>query len=396
MIIRGHKLPQQNNLNKFYKAIGEVKEVPTSSAYSQARQKLKGEVFLYLNDLVNEEFYGTCAEDEQVKRWEGRRLIGVDGTYLNVPDTAQTRQRYSLQRNQHEGGDRVQALGTVAYDLLNNVGLSAVVDRKRAEKEFLFESHIHRTEEGDILVLDRLNADYGVMAFLIKTGRDFVIRFPRGGFKPVREFWDSEERDQVVRLKVNLNHKRKGFVTEQGLDEEIGVRLIKVELDNGEVEVLGTSLVDGDSYKAEQFKEIYNRRWAVETYFDRIKNIFEVERFSGQSVVSIEQDFYGVIFLSTLQSILSKEAEQELKEQSHKPGQYMQQVNQSVGYSAMLDYVIELLVDKDKNVEQTLEELHHLFKTNPIVRRDGRKFPRKKASSTQKLWFYRYTKRIIA
>lgn len=368
--------------------------MPTSSAYSQARQKLKGEVFLYLNDLVNEEFYGICAEGGQAKRWGGRRLVGIDGTYLNVPDTAQTRQRYSVQRNQHEGGERVQALGTVAYDLLNDVGLSAVVDRKRAEKEFLFESHIHRTEEGDILVLDRLNADYGVMAFLIKMGRDFVIRFPRGGFKPVQEFWNSEGRDQVVRLKVS--HKRKGFVREQGLAEEIRVRLIKVELDNGEVEVLGTSLLDRDKYEAEQFKEIYNRRWAVETYFDRIKNIFEVERFSGQSVISVEQDFYGVIFLSTLQSILSKEAEQELEEQSHKPGQYMQQVNQSVGYSAMLDYIIELLMDKDKSVEQTLEELHHLFKTNPTVRRDGRKFPRKKGSSTQKLWFYRYTKRIIA
>ncbi len=52
LIIRGHKLAGQNNLNKFYKSLGEVGRVPTASAYSQARGKLRGELFLYLNDLI--------------------------------------------------------------------------------------------------------------------------------------------------------------------------------------------------------------------------------------------------------------------------------------------------------------------------------------------------------
>jgi hypothetical protein len=46
---------------------------------------------------------------------------------------------------------------------------------------------------------------------------------------------------------------------------------------------------------------VYGWREGGETYYDRLKNIFEVERFSGRSVLSIEQDFYGVIFLATLQ-----------------------------------------------------------------------------------------------
>jgi hypothetical protein len=369
--------------------------VPTASAYTQARRKLKGELFLYLNDLIRDSFYQLSQEDGQDNRWKGRRVIAVDATYLNVPDTPETRSCYSIQGNQYEGTERVQAMGSVAYDLLNEMGISAVIDKKRAEKEFLFDTHIDKTQEGDILVMDRLNADYGVMAYIMKKRREFVIRFPRGSFVEVRRFWDSGKSQEVVELGVT--QKQKEFVRKKGLAKRIRVRLVRVELDNREVEVLGTSLLDKEGWTKEDLKWIYGKRWAVETYFDRIKNVFEVERFSGQSVLSIEQDFYGVIFLSTLQGVLSREAQEELKEESEGKGtKNMQQVNQSVGYSAVLDYIVELFMNDQKSVEQTLDELHHLFKTNPTLRREGRKFERNKATPSQKLWFYRYDKRIIA
>lgn len=388
-------MPGQININKFYKSVGGVDKVVTQSAYTQARRKLKGELFLYLNDLIREDFYKLSEADGQDNRWKGRRVIAVDATYLNVPDTAQTRAHYGVQENQHEGRERVQAMGRVAYDLLNDIGISGVIDRKRAEKDFLINTHVDKTQEGDVIVIDRIGADYGVMAYLINRGRDFVIRFPRAGFGEVKRFWDSTDTEAVVELRVPQSQR--GLVRERGLSKTIRVRLVKVELEGGEIEVLGTSLMDKEQWKREEIKWVYGKRWAVETYFDRIKNVFEVERFSGQSVLSIEQDFYGVIFLASLQSILSKQAQQELKEHSHNNStKHTQQVNQSVGYSAMLDYIVELFMDTKKGVEQTLEELHQLFKTNPTLSREGRKCDRTKTSSNQKLWFYRYDKRIIA
>jgi hypothetical protein len=37
MILQGHKFAMQNNVNKFYQAIDRVADVPTASAYCQAR-----------------------------------------------------------------------------------------------------------------------------------------------------------------------------------------------------------------------------------------------------------------------------------------------------------------------------------------------------------------------
>ncbi len=144
-------------------------------------------------------------------------------------------------------------------------------------------------------------------------------------------------------------------------------------------------------------KEVYGWRWGVETYVERLKNIFEMERWSGQSVLSMEQDFYGVVFLATLESVLSKAAEAELGAEGVERGwAYAPQVNHSVSYTAMLDYVVELFMDTEKSEEETLEELKHLFGTNPTGRRAGRQYPRKRLTPSQQVRYYRYRKRVGA
>jgi hypothetical protein len=104
LILTGHKHALQNALNRFFRAVGLLSEVPTASAYSQARQKLQPAVFEHLNKLVVEKFYTLYAPDGGVKRWQGRRVIGIDGTMLNLPDTEALREHYTVHRNQHAGG----------------------------------------------------------------------------------------------------------------------------------------------------------------------------------------------------------------------------------------------------------------------------------------------------
>jgi hypothetical protein len=390
LVLEGHRLPLQNNLNRFYKAMGEVEQVPTASAYCQARRKLKPELFVHLNDRTLERFYAVGPDEPPLASWKGRRLLGVDGSYLNLPDTAETRRHYSLQPT--PAGERVQALACVLYDLRNQVGLKASLSPKRAEKYFLFEQVAQATRPGDVLVLDRLFADYAVMAFCLGRERDFVLRLPSKSFTAVKRFRRSRQQDQVVELQMPSTQKR--WVQQYGLAETIRVRLVKVVLDSGEVELLATSLLDAQVYPAPELKAVYGWRWGVETYWDRLKNLLEVERFSGSSVLAIEQDFYGMVFLATLESVLSQ-PEQAALEQASQGQAHVQQVNHSVGYAALLDSVVELLMDPAHNAEQTLEALHHLFQTNPTLQRPGRNYPRIKLRASQKLWYCRYTKRVV-
>ncbi len=267
LILRGHKLSGQTALNKVFRALDEVDSVPTPSAYSQARLKLKPELFLHLNELVCDSFYELYEAEGFVRRWKGRRVVGVDGSCLNLPDTPETRKHFSVHTNQSEVG-RVQGLASVAYDVLNGIGLSIAIDKKRAEKDFVFEQHLDKTRPSDVVVLDRVYADFAVMAFLAKHDREFVIRCPRAGFSKVVAFWESDDVEALVELQMPASQR--GYAKTYDLPTCVRVRLVKVELETGEVEVLATSLVDASEATREELKELYGLRWGVETYLDRI------------------------------------------------------------------------------------------------------------------------------
>jgi hypothetical protein len=395
LMLSGHKVSLQTAVNKFFRAVGEVWRVVTASAYSQARQKVQPAVFVHLNAVACEEYNTRYGADHEVARWHGQRVLGVDGSYLNLPDTVETRQTFSVQTNQHTGGEQVQALASVLYDLRNDVGLSVALGPKQAEKNLLFAHHLAAMQVGDVLVGDRAYADYSVMATVVARQCHFVIRFPRQSFTAVNAFWAAPAEDQVVTLAVTS--KARAYVAKQHLPTALQVRLVKVELATGEVEVLGTDLLDAATYPAPEFRVVYGWRWNHETYHDRIKNIFEVERFSGSSVHAIEQDFYGVIFLATLESILSKPAQSQLTAQGHARGcTHPPKVNRAVSYVAVMDHVVELLGTPRLNPGQTLAAIEHLLRTNPTRHRGGRQFARNKRSAAHRLRFAKYEKRVLA
>lgn len=118
-MLSGKKLSLQNALNKFFRAMGKVLQVPTASAYCQAKQKVKAEVFDLLTRSVSQDFYRLYDLEGAVERWHGHRLVGSDGSYLNLPDTPELREAFSVHRNQHQGKDseQVQGLGMVLFDL---------------------------------------------------------------------------------------------------------------------------------------------------------------------------------------------------------------------------------------------------------------------------------------
>jgi hypothetical protein len=339
----------QNALNKFFKSIGKVFKVPTGSAYCQSRQKIKAEVFIHLNASVRDDFYELYGAEEKVEKWLGHRLLGSDGTYLNLPDTKELRSAFSVHRNQHQGEKfaYVQALGMVLYDLLNDIGVrGAIAPSHTAEKSLLFNQLWSELKAGDVLVLDRNSADYTIISQAVRDKIEVVIRCPRQSLKAVMEFFQSRDKERMVSLSVPQSVRTQKYVTANNLPTEVTVRLLKFKLANGEEEVLLTSLCDQKKYRRKEFFKVYGWRWRDETYYDRIKNIFELERFSGLSEESIKQDFYGVIFLATLESVLSRETESEMQEMAaERETKTVPQVNHAISYVALVGEVAKLLLE---------------------------------------------------
>jgi hypothetical protein len=395
LILRGHKVSLQNALNKFFGAVGAVFGVPTASAYCQARQKVQPEVVVQLNRITCDDFYRLYGTDGEVATWRGHRLLGADGTTLNLPDTEELRQAFSGHRNQHQSF--VQATAVVLYDLRNDLGLASALGPVQAEKTLLFDQRWELTRPGDVLVLDRNFADYSVIAWAVASGRDVIIRCPSQSFGVVNAFWRSVASEHLVTLSLPQSAQTQRFVRAKGLPESVPVRLLKFTLDSGETEVLLTTLCQGRRYPRGEFYHVYGWRWNQETYYDRVKNIFELERFSGQSERAIRQDFYGVIFLATLESILTRQPQAALRARDQeRRTQTSALVNRAVSYVALVDRVVALLADPRSSPDTVLAELQHLFQTNPTRHRQGRKVDRPKLKHSRQLRFHRYVKRLLA
>lgn len=394
LLVSGWKMSLPNRVNQFFHQLGLLNRRPTAAAFCKARRKVRPELF----QRMNQEMVDCLFEDyaDLVRRWKGRLVWAVDATLLNLPDSEETRERYTVQTNQHDQEGVVQGMASFLYDVLNEVTINSVLDSKRSEKSFVLREHsAHFTSEA-IVLYDRLYADYAVIGVHIATGVDFVIRARSSQtFNEVETFISSLETDRIVTLSATA--KQKWWVEKLGLPRQVRVRLVKVVLDDGTVEVLMTSLYDVDKYPVEEFKSLYAKRWGVETYFDRLKNLLEVERFSSKKVIGIEQDFYGIVFLSTLASVLMKEEDGRARRFGEERGlKYTYKVNRSVCYAALVDQVVELILDERKSPEEAEEELKLMLRGMWIPERPGRRSERRSKSQSCQLRFQRYAKRIWA
>lgn len=398
LILRGHQVSQQNALNKFFRELGQPEISLTGSAYCQARQKLKPELFAHLNAVTVTEFSELSCADGTWKTWRGHRLLGADGTKLNLPDTPGLRATYSLLSNQHgAAGECVQALAVVLYDLLHDLGMAAHLGPLAHEPDVLMAQLWQATQADDVLVLDRNFADYALIAWAVHSGRHLIIRCPLKSFGVVNDFWESEATEKVVTLPCSTRKATRAYVKQHGLPEQVTVRLLKFTLETGEQEVLLTTLCDQARYPRADFYQVYGWRWRQETYYDRVKNIFEVERFSGLNPQSIEQDFYGVLFLATLESTLAHSAQAALTQGAQARGSQAQpKVNRAVSYVSLLDQTVALLADPQRSLEEVVVQLHRLLQTNPKYNPPGRKFDRPARSPARSLRHHRYRKRLTS
>lgn len=395
-IFRGHKFSLQNTLNKVFAALGKLRLTPTNSAVCQARQKISPELFVHLHHAARDDFYRLYGQDGEVLTWRGHRVLAYDGSDLILPNTPELQKAFSLHCNQH-GSDGVHALAGVLYDVRNDIAIGAQLGPLQAEKNFLLNDLWSGTKPGDLILMDRLFDDYVVIATAKKDRREVLIRCPRNSFAVVQEFWASDETERIATLQMPQTAKTRKYVRQHGLPEAVPVRLMKFTLDTGEVEVLLTTLRDRRRYPTAEFKELYHWRWNEETFLDRIKNIFEVERFSGFSETAIKQDFFGVIFLATLESILAKGPQSELAEQDRRRRNKTQaMVNRAVSYVSLIDHTVQLLADPRSDPEEILDDLRLLFKKDPTRNLKDRKFERKKLKHSARLRFHRYKKRINA
>ncbi len=372
------KLLRQNlqiELNAYFNSIKSAisnKVVSfTSSAFVQSRKKLKPDIFYDLSLLISSEFY--LDNDERVRLFKGHRLLSIDGSTIQLPINEDTIKEYGTFNNQKQTDNVVIGRVSIMYDLLNDMVLDGKLCHFSNGEVTLSRQHIKLAQENDIIIMDRAYPSFESIYEMQSRKIQFVYRCKVNFSNQVIKFYESDKTDEIVTIKPGQNRSFEKLPYNK--EEAIEVRMIKIVLPSGDIEVLMTSLKDNNIYSLNEFAALYNTRWGIETYYNRFKNIIGVEHFSGTSNQFIQQEFNCALYMSNMQSILTKDAQDEADEK-YEGRKYEYKINASLSLNFIRNKLIELFTN-NKNSNQILEELKELFVKNVIPIRPNRKFERK-------------------
>jgi hypothetical protein len=389
----------QRHLHEFLNELaGEgLFEPVTTGAWTHARAKLKHTAFIELNQAtVLPSVYGAEGEP-RLKRWRGRRLVGVDSSLLRLPQSRELLECFgAVQVSNHLGAtgtEYAEGRMSVLYDLLNRIGLDGRLESSRLGEVELAIQQLPQAQQGDVLIHDRGFTGYAYLAWHQHLGLDYIGRCSSGSFAAAQELFRMNRagRSRVVKLRAPADQK--GALERQGLPVELTVRFVSVRLPTGELEVLVTSLLEEAQYPTEEFLTVYHWRWNHETFYGMMKGRLDLENFSGQTVEAVRQDFFATLLLCNMETVLTQTAGQALREQSA-GHQAPKQVNRAVAYHALKDQLLDLLYS-ELPIETVVEKLQLMFVGTPVSVRPERKPPRRKLSMFRSYHFQRRVRKIV-
>jgi Transposase DDE domain. len=323
------------------------------STFSHARKKLRSIFFKDWYEDQNKRYY----ESFPYKTWEGFKLMGVDGTRFYLFNEEQVIAKYGTQRNQH--GEKAMAQGLIGYDVLNGLCLFSDIQSVNKSETAMLLPWLDDISSDTLCLYDRLFPS----AFLLYLHQEkqipYLMRCKATFNQVVKDFVASDSVDELVNIKLTSKAikqlKELGYpVTSK---DSVRVRLVKVELDSGETEILITSLLDQQKYPTSLFKGLYAKRWGVETGIGQLKNQLQVEIFSGRSPLAIEQDFYASIFTYNLQSIFIRSLDEQVA-QKNEGRQHDYQINRNVTLGILKGRMIRLFINP---IDGLAEELRQKF-----------------------------------
>jgi len=284
---------------------------PSVSAFIQAKSKIKVEAFKLLLDRFNDKTH-------KDKLHKGYRLLAIDGSDLPIDCTFYDMETTKLKTNQ--SNKPFSSYHIIAcYDLLEctyddliiqggaktdeNDAFCQLVDRYRGKKA--------------IFIADRYFESYNGFEHVVKSGNKYLIRVKdihskTSMTRSLGPFPDEEFDMNVFRMltlkttnmvklcpqlyKWMPNNMRFDYMSKDNPWYEFNCRVVRFKISKDTYECIITNL-DKDEFSIEEIKELYNKRWGIETSFRELKYAIGLNALHSKKRKLIQQEIYARVIL---------------------------------------------------------------------------------------------------
>lgn len=277
----------------------------TVSAFCQYRKSFSLKILFYIwQDLIARIYQ---LYPPQSLRWQGFRLLAIDGTSLNLVESLWP--HFGALKGCCGVGP-AQAYLAVLYDLVTRIPLTFRIGPaiNNAYPRVPFKRLMPHLNPNDLLIIDLGFYSIEIFALLQAQGVNFIIPMRQGAKRKLVKLLGKH--DGLYRIKAPKYWRGKDHVP-----ESMTVRIITVYHDGFRPRKLVTSLLNAELYTYENIDMLYHRRWHIETFFREFKHSLHATHWHARSLHS----FYTEIIFQMLLVILTKLAMADAAKQADIP-----------------------------------------------------------------------------
>jgi hypothetical protein len=196
----------------------------------------------------------------------GRRVVAIDGTCLDVADTAQNTTFFGRPGvNKGEQAAFPQARVVALAECATHAIFDACVGTYTTAENTLAGELIDRLEPGMLVLADRGFCGFPLWSRAVASGADLLWR-AMGNMKP-RFIEALEDGTWLAELRPSGNAGRRA--------EPLRIRVIDYTIDDGRPNAehyrLFTTILDSNDVSALDLAAAYTQRWEIESAFDELK-----------------------------------------------------------------------------------------------------------------------------
>lgn len=320
-------------------------EKPVSkSAFSQRRQLIKPSFFKDLLSLSAKQFYRSF---RNYHTWRGLRLFAIDGTGQTLPRETWIGQAFGFHKNQYDQVPSTRLLLT--FDILNKIIYRIDLHTQKSAEIMHAYPNVERLPKEAIYIYDRGFASYGLAFLHERHGSYYLIRFRTKDSPTIIDFLESGENECFT--SIILKDRAYRTLRDLGLQPiwkaELEVRLVRVDLPSGEVEVLMTNLMNRKRFHYKRIAELYASRWTVETAISNLKSFLQLALVSAYTQPGVEQDLWATFCFYNINSALAFSIEKEVQQKTVNR-YYVYQINRNMAAGLIKRWLPSLFLEDER------------------------------------------------
>ena len=360
LILNQTRCSTQCALEHFFDRIRRPEVFMRQQSFSDARQKIKWEAFREIFTHCVKVVY---SDKHSWNTWHGYTVMAIDGSKIQLPSDPLLLATFG---GMGPVATTPTAQASFLFDVLNDMIVDARIAPISTNERTLAKQHLESLLElpaikKKLLVFDRGYPSAELIDAVLASGCDFLFR---------------------VRAKYNVKMDAlpQGIHDFPLVGEKGGImeaKVIKLELESGDIETLVTSIRD-KRMGVEAFKALYFLRWGIETKIKELKHSIETENFSGRTKDTIFQDFFVSAYLSNAIAVAAHEAQPavDISTADHE-NKYIYKVNKNHAVGVFKDHFIAaVLEDNPRKRKRRIEQIILLVAKGKTPVRPNRSEPR--------------------